>query len=124
MMSIKPNLAFVCSALHIAKKQNVSTIDWNYPLNIVTFKYDPDVSSTFRDSSVLNMYDFLKGPESDASKVDHPVGEEGLTYVKTPEKPIYRYYKNGKYVKYQRFSSAGQLVVTDYFNDSRQRFKR
>ncbi|MGQ8922363.1 hypothetical protein ACUUYQ_10910 [Bacillus halotolerans] len=127
MMNIKlsePKLAFVCSALNVAKNQSVSTIDWNYPLNIVTLKYEPDVLSTFKDSTVLNMYDFLKGPEFEYPKVEHPVEEEGLTCVKVSEKPVYRYYKNGKYMKYQRFSSSGELVVADHFNDSRQRFKR
>ncbi|MEC2060917.1 alpha-glucosyltransferase N-terminal domain-containing protein [Bacillus stercoris] len=127
MMRIKipePKLAFVCSALNVAKKQNVSSIDWHYPLNIVTFKYEPDALSTYKESTVINMYDFLKGPEHDYSRIEHPVEEEGLTYVKVPEKPVYRYYENGKYVKYQRFSSSGELVVADYFNDSRQRFKR
>lgn len=120
----EPKLAFVCSALNVAKKQNVSSIDWHYPLNIVTFKYEPDALSTYKESTVINMYDFLKGPEYDYSRIEHPVEEEGLTYVKAPEKPVYRYYENGKYVKYQRFSSSGELVVADYFNDSRQRFKR
>ncbi|MGG4418842.1 alpha-glucosyltransferase N-terminal domain-containing protein [Bacillus subtilis] len=127
MMSIKipePKLAFVCSALSVAKKQNVSTIDWNYPLNIVTFNYEPDALLTYKESTVINMYNFLKGPEPDYSRIEHPIEEEGLTYVKVPEKPIYRYYENGKYIKYQRFSSSGELVVADYFNNSRQRFKR
>lgn len=127
MMSIKlpePKLAFVCSALSVAKKQNVSTIDWKYPLNIVTFNYEPDALLTYKESTVINMYNFLKGPEPDYSRIEHPIEEEGLTYVKVPEKPIYRYYENGKYIKYQRFSSSGELVVADYFNNSRQRFKR
>ncbi|KAF1678064.1 MULTISPECIES: alpha-glucosyltransferase N-terminal domain-containing protein [Bacillus] len=127
MMSIKiprPQLAFVCSALNIAKRQNVSTTDWHYPLHIVTFKYEPDALAIYKESPVINLYDFLKGPEPEYSWIEHTIQEEGLTYVKDPEKPVYRYYKNGKYVKYQRFSSAGELVVADYFNDSRQRFKR
>lgn len=50
------------------------------------------------------MYDFLNVPQPDYSWIEHPIEEAGLTYIKVPEKPVYRYY--GKYVKYQRFSSS------------------
>ncbi|WP_028784050.1 glycosyltransferase [Thalassobacillus devorans] len=36
----------------------------------------------------------------------------------------YRYFINGKYIKYKRFNEEGKLMYIDYFNDSRRRFKR
>ncbi|WP_426983211.1 hypothetical protein ACP059_06165 [Bacillus cabrialesii] len=127
MMTIKvstPKLAYVCSGLHAAKKFNINTIDWNYPMDIVTFNHDPNGPSSFKDAAVINMYSYFKGPEPQKVKIEHPIDQEGFTYIKEPNKPIYRYYDNGRYIKYQRFTASGELAVIDYFNENRQRFKR
>lgn len=70
------------------------------------------------------MYSYFKGYEAQKDKIEHPVEQEGLTYIQEPNKPVYRYYHNGRYIKYQRFTASGELAVIDYFNENRQRFKR
>ncbi|WP_326220154.1 alpha-glucosyltransferase N-terminal domain-containing protein [Bacillus mojavensis] len=127
MMTIKvshPKLAYVCSGLHSAKKNNINSIDWNYPMDIVTLNHEPNAPSFFKDATVINLYSFFKGPEPQKHKIEHQVEEEGLTHVQEQDKPIFRYYRDGRYIKYQRFTAAGALAVADYFNDNRQRFKR
>ncbi|MGY2644600.1 hypothetical protein [Bacillus inaquosorum] len=127
MMTIKvstPKLAYVCSGLHAAKKFNINTIDWNYPMEIITLNHEPNGSSSFKDAAVINMYSYFKGSEPQKDKIEHPIEQEGLTYIQEPNKPVYRYYHNGRYIKYQRFTTSGELAVIDYFNENRQRFKR
>ncbi|MCO4852881.1 alpha-glucosyltransferase N-terminal domain-containing protein [Bacillus vallismortis] len=126
-MTIKvsaPQLAYVCSGLHTAKKFNINTIDWNCQMEIVTLHHEPNGPSSFKDAAVMNMYSYFKGPEPQKVKIKHPIEQEGFTYIQEPNKPIYRYYDNGRYVKYQRFTATGELAVIDYFNENRQRFKR
>lgn len=43
-----PKLAYVCSGLHAAKKFNINTIDWNYPMEIVTFNHEPNGPSSLK----------------------------------------------------------------------------
>ncbi|MCY8204453.1 MULTISPECIES: alpha-glucosyltransferase N-terminal domain-containing protein [unclassified Bacillus (in: firmicutes)] len=127
MMTIKvsiPKLAYVCTGLNAAKKFNINTIDWNYPMEIVTLHHEPNGPSSFKDAAVINMYSYFKGSEPQKDKIKHPIEQEGLTYIQEPNKPIYRYYQNGRYIKYQRFTASGELAVIDYFNENRQRFKR
>ncbi|WP_121643398.1 alpha-glucosyltransferase N-terminal domain-containing protein [Bacillus vallismortis] len=119
-----PQLAYVCSGLHTAKKFNINTIDWNYQIEIVTLHHEPNGPSSFKDAAVMNMYSYFKGPEPKKVKIKHPIEQEGLTYIQESNKPIYRYYDNGRYIKYQRFTATGELAVIDYFNENRQRFKR
>ncbi|WP_111909800.1 alpha-glucosyltransferase N-terminal domain-containing protein, partial [Bacillus tequilensis] len=78
----------------------------------------------FKDAAVINMYSYFKGSEPQKGKIEHPIEQEGFTYIQEPNKPIYRYYHNGRYIKYQRFTASGELAVIDYFNENRQRFKR
>lgn len=127
MMKMKvstPKLAYVCSGLQTAKKFSINTIDWNYPMEIVTFNHEPNEPSSFKDAAVINMYSYFKGSEPQKDKIKHPIEQEGLTYIQESNKPIYRYYHNGCYIKYQRFTASGELAVIDYFNENRQRFKR
>ncbi|MGG0774846.1 alpha-glucosyltransferase N-terminal domain-containing protein [Bacillus rugosus] len=127
MMTIKvstPKLAYVCSGLQAAKKFSINTIDWNYPMEIITLNHEPNGPSSFKDALVINMYNYFKGSEPQKDKVEHPIEQEGLTYIQEPNKPVYRYYHNGRYIKYQRFTASGELAVIDYFNENRQRFKR
>lgn len=74
MMTMKvstPKLAYVCSGLHAAKKFNINTIDWNYPMEIVTFNHEPNGPSSFKDAAVINMYSYFKGsaPQKEKSSI-------------------------------------------------------
>ncbi|MCM3029700.1 MULTISPECIES: glycosyltransferase [unclassified Niallia] len=75
----------------------------------------------FFDDATSNVEGELKvGPESSEVK------EEGFYEFidKDQELPSYRYYKNGKYVKYKRFDSDGKLLFVDYMNEARNRTQR
>ncbi|MCY8209753.1 hypothetical protein MOC28_20385, partial [Bacillus subtilis] len=81
MMTIKvstPKLAFVCQELNAAKKFSINTIDWNYPMEIVTLHHEPNGPSSFKDTAVINMYSYFKGSEPQKDKIKHPIKQEGL----------------------------------------------
>lgn len=114
-MTIKvshPKLAYVCSGLHSAKKNNINSIDWNYPMDIVTINHEPNAPSSFKEATVINLYSFFKGPEPQKHKIEHQVEEEGLTHVQEQDKPIFRYYRDGRYIKYQRFTASWEHLLS------------
>lgn len=68
-----------------------------------------------------NFLSFLKGKEH------LNIFEKNLTAI--PVKNLtkgkaYRYYKNGLYIKYKRFTENNELLFIDYMNKSRHRLKR
>ncbi|GIN76080.1 Poly(glycerol-phosphate) alpha-glucosyltransferase [Bacillus paralicheniformis] len=104
------------------------------PTKIVTFNYDPTYRKIIRslfdrqkineDIKIINIYEYFKGEEQSLPPVEHAIKEPGLKYHKDPAKNAYRYYDNGLYVHYKRFTDDGKLVVADYFNENRKRVKR
>lgn len=85
-------------------------------------KLDPRVKVVnFFDDTASDVEGELKvGPETSDTK------EEGFYEFldKDQELPSYRYYKNGKYVKYKRFDNDGKLLFVDYMNETRNRTQR
>ncbi|MBT2218049.1 glycosyltransferase [Virgibacillus dakarensis] len=80
---------------------------------------------------VLNFFEDTKpnikrrGESRDTQK--NLIKEKGL--VEFPDKrykeePSYRYYENGIYIKYKRFTEDGQLKFIDYMDSNRYRIKR
>jgi len=90
-----------------------------------------DTGKLDKKVKVLNFHDDLakminpeqiiqQGKETNETKV-----EGFYEFIdKGNEFPSYRYYKDGKYVKYKRFNQDGSLLFVDYMNDSRQRTQR
>ncbi|NPC94350.1 glycosyltransferase [Bacillus sp. WMMC1349] len=101
---------------------------------VVTFNYDPTypkiISSLLtrqkinQDIKIVNLYEYFKGEEASLPVVKHVIDQEGLKFHKDPKLNAYRYYDNGLYVYYKRFTDDGKLVVADYFNKQRKRVKR
>lgn len=95
--------------------------------NIIQAFYDKGTLA--KNIKVINFFDDLKliGEKGlKRKKVKHQIKEKGYEVVKIPKHPgeSYRYYKDGKYAKYKRFDSKGNLIFIDYRNNSLQRLKR
>lgn len=101
-------------------------------VTIVSFYYDPRHYNTLQENlltsgkindrvDVINMYEYFK--------------DEAFSQVPTQAKPQYdeyfiehkrnarRYFLNGKYVKYERYTEDGVVERADFFDDSRYCYK-
>lgn len=74
---------------------------------------------------VLNMFEDTK-PYKNKKNVIHKVKEKNLIEFQDykQDKPSFRYFKNGVYAKYKRFTENGELIFIDYMDNSRQRIMR
>ncbi|WP_411954012.1 glycosyltransferase [Alkalibacillus sp. S2W] len=76
---------------------------------------------------VVNMFEDLKPKKK--FKLFHKSSnkhDKGLLKIKDKEKsePTYRYYRNGVYVKYERYDNQNSLNFIDHMNESRHRVSR
>jgi len=74
---------------------------------------------------VLNMFEDAK-PFKNKKYVSHKIKEKGFVEFKDKKqkKQSFRYYKDGLYLKYKRFTEDGELMFIDYMDNSRQRTMR
>ncbi|MBS4218968.1 glycosyltransferase [Bacillus sp. FJAT-49711] len=77
---------------------------------------------------VMNLFEGIKpqGKRIKIKKSELKTKERGLVEIRDKKQAqlSYRYYKDGLYVKYKRFTNDGRLVFIDYMDESRQRIKR
>lgn len=105
----------------------------------LTLKFQPNFKEIVRklyetgklDSriKVLNFFDDVipnNGSQEPAKTALHSIKEDNLIEFRdqSAELPSYRYYQNGIYVKYKRFTEDGRLMFIDYMDKSRYRLQR
>lgn len=82
-----------------------------------------------RSTSIINIYDFYRNKFSDDGVINEEIRahyeknkeREESGYHYQFEGNIARYFENGHYVKYKRWSEQGHLFVVDYFSAMRVR---
>ncbi|MCY7877789.1 glycosyltransferase [Bacillus spizizenii] len=113
-----------------------------YKSNLVTFDYNPyyeNITSELRrigkldpDVNILNVNDYYRdlntGGNIDPSYYENEaqIEQEGY-FIQDSEydtKQYIRYFKQGLYVKYKKWTEDGHLTHIDFFNENRQRVKR
>ena len=102
---------------------------------IVTLNYSSEIDDIATDLrrrgllvdgvEIVNLHDYFDQESVGvAEPVVHEVDQPGLDTIRDPDQEVYRYYRNGVYRLYQRFDSAGRLIVRDWFNENRGRTRR
>ncbi|MDQ0206812.1 poly(glycerol-phosphate) alpha-glucosyltransferase [Alkalicoccobacillus murimartini] len=100
---------------------------------ILTLRYDPSHYNDLEEVllkkgkinegvNVINLYEYFRAENTTSFPViEHPVNEDG--YVIEKKRNAYRYFKNGLYIKYKKYSDDGALERIDFFNENRYCFK-
>lgn len=101
-------------------------------VTIVSFFYDPRHYNTLQEKlrasgkindhvDIINMYEYFKDEIFAEVPASTPIGYDG--YFIEKKRNARRYFLEGKYIKYEKYTEEGILERTDYFDDSRYCYK-
>lgn len=97
-----------------------------YHKQIIQKLYDKQILS--KKVRVLNFFEELKPNKKRVKRyrnMQHlKLQEKGYEEFIVKDKHSYRYYKDGLYCKYKRFTEEGHVTFIDYMDASRHRYKR
>lgn len=97
----------------------------NYPEIERVLKEDGRLS---QEATIINVYDFYRNKFTQGGLNEESVAHYEKNMQKEEpgfhfyfENQSARYFENGRYVKYKRWTESGELLVVDYFSDMRVR---
>ncbi|WP_130860495.1 glycosyltransferase [Gracilibacillus phocaeensis] len=112
-------------------------VNSNIDVTILTVAFQPqfktivnklyEIGSLDKKVKVMNFFhDMLEIGSSEREKVNDEIYEEDFYVFKDKRKNVtaYRYYKDGFYVKYKKYSESDKLLFIDYMSEARHRYQK